>query len=278
MKPFTFLTLGLAIAAPMVAPAGALAAPDHTGKLSATSTSFKWDGQIGVGVTMVDTLKDSPLPCGSPGHECDDTLIQVETPGKLTVKTSSSDPLAPDLDLYVYTSDASGTRGKEKGKSAQSSPTPNEQVAFTVDAPGYYLVEADYTIMLGGTFQGEATLQPGEGIEAAIAPTVKIISPKKSVKSSKFKSISGTAADDTAVSKVEVAVVSGKGSKCKSLTSKGSFAKSSCTAPKFLAAKGTTKWSYKLKKKIKKGTYVVLARATDDGGATQTSKTSVKVS
>jgi hypothetical protein len=98
------------------------------------------------------------------------------------------------------------------------------------------------------------------------------------VKSKSFKSISGTASDNSAVTKVEIAVLKGKGSKCQGMTSSGKFAKASCTAPKFLAAKGTAKWSYKLKRKLKKGTYLVLVRATDDGGASQTSKTAVKVS
>ena len=48
-------------------------------------------------------------------------------------------------------------------------------------------------------------------------------------------------------------------------------------APKFLAAKGTAKWSYKLKKKLKKGTYLVLVRASDDGGASSTTRSAVNV-
>jgi hypothetical protein len=119
---------------------------------------------------------------------------------------------------------------------------------------------------------------PGEGNEANTPPTVEIKAPKKKAKSKSFKSISGTAADNSAVTKVEIAVVKGKGSSCQSMTSSGKFTKAKCSAPKFLAAKGTTKWSYKLKKKLKKGTYLVFVRATDDGGATQTSKTAVKVS
>ena len=257
----------------------ASAAPDRSGTLSAGSTNFKWTGQIGVGITAFTTFHET-YPCGMPAHTCDFTLLHVTTPGKVTITTSApGQPTTPDIDLWVYASDASGTKGKQKGMSAKSSPDPNEQFSFTADAEGYYLAEADYAIVLGGSYTGEAKLEPGVGVEATnTPPSVKISAPKKKAKSKSFKSLSGTASDDSAVTKVEVAVVSGKGSSCKSMTSSGSFAKAKCTSPKFLAAKGTSKWSYKLKKKLKKGTYLVLVRATDDGGATQTSKTSVKVS
>ena len=61
------------------------------------------------------------------------------------------------------------------------------------------------------------------------------------------------------------------------MTAKGSFTKTKCAAPKYLAAKGTTSWSLKLKKKLKKGSYVVLVKATDDTGNTSTARTTVKV-
>jgi dsRNA-specific ribonuclease len=273
------VVLPLASALALALAGVASAAPDRSGTLSAASTDFKWTGKIGVGLTALDTLHDSPLPCGSPGHDCDFTLLHVTTPGKVTFKSSSSAPNSPDLDLYLYLSDASGTKGKNKGKSAAPGLDPNEQIAFTADEPGYYLAEADYTVMIGGTYDGEAKLEPGVGIETAnTPPTVKVSSPKKKVKSKSFKSISGAAADDSSVTKVEIAVLKGKGSKCQSLTSSGSFKKAKCAAPKFLAAKGTTKWSYKLKKKLKKGSYLVLVRVSDDGGASTTAKTAVKVS
>jgi hypothetical protein len=271
--------LPLAVALALGAAGTASAAPDRSGTLSAGSTSFKWTGQVGAGATTLTTFHDT-IPCNTPGHTCDFTLLHVTTPGKVTVTTSAgASPTTVDVDLWVYASDASGTKGKQKGMSAKSSPDPNEQFSFTADTEGYYLAEAEYDIVAGGTYSGDAKLEPGVGIEAAnTPPTVKISSPKKKAKSSSFKSISGTASDDSSVTKVEIAVLSGKGSSCKSMTASGSFAKAKCTAPKFLAAKGTSKWSYKLKKKLKKGTYLVLVRATDDGGSTQTSKTAVKVS
>ena len=261
----------------------AQAAPARTGTLSASATSYKWTGPIGFGVVTFSGMAGLP-GCGTPLiHDCDYTLLHVTAPGKVTVKTAApSSPTTVDVAVAVFTSDASGTQGKPKA-SADSSDASNEAVEtlqFVSDAPdAYWLVQVEYLDVVAGSYDGDATLQPGEGIEApsTIAPTVKITSPKKSVKRSKFKSIAGTAADDTAVSKVEVAVVTGKGSRCKSMTSSGSFATAKCASPKFLAAKGTTKWSYKLKKKLKKGTYVVLVKATDDTGNTSTTRLTVKV-
>jgi Big-like domain-containing protein len=254
------------------------AAPARTGQLNAGSTSYKWTGPIGFG--LVTFSDQAGLPgCGTPVlHDCDYTLLHVATPGKVTVKTSTTSPTTLDTSINIYASDASGTQGKPKANADSSSPNVDEQAAFTSDTPdAYWLVEINYLDVVGGDYNGEATLVPGEGIEATVAPTIAIKSPKKSVKASKFKSISGTASDDGSVTKVEVAVLSGKGAKCKSMTAKGSFTKAKCTAPKFLAAKGTSSWSLKLKKKLKKGTYAVLVKATDDTGNSSTARTSVKV-
>jgi hypothetical protein len=257
----------------------AAAAPARTGNLSAGATDYKWTGPIGFG--LVTFSDQAGLPgCGTPIlHDCDYTLLHVTTPGKVTVKTSTSSATTLETSISIYASDASGTIGRQKANADSSSPNVNEQAAWTADAPdSYWLAEIHYLDVIAGDYNGEATLAPGEGIEAPTAgPTVKIVSPKKSIKSSKFKSVSGTAADDTAVAKVEVAVLKGKGTSCETMTSSGKFAKAKCAAPKYLAAKGTTKWSYKLKKKLKKGTYVVLVKATDDGGIATTARTTVKV-
>jgi hypothetical protein len=271
------LVLPLAVVISIAPASQASAAPDRSATLSASSTSFKWTGQIGVGGTALTTFHDT-YPCNMPGHTCDYTLLHVTAPGKVTVKTSAGgSPTTLDIDLWVYVSDASGTKGKQKVMSAATGANPNEQASFTADQPGYFLVEGEYDIVVGGTYAGEATLAPGEGIEANTPPTVTIQSPKKKVSSRSFKSLSGTSADDSSVTKVEIAIVKGKGSSCQSLTASGKFAKAKCTAPKFLAAKGTAKWSYKLKRKLKKGTYLVLVRASDDGGASSTTRSAVKV-
>ncbi len=43
-----------------------------------------------------------------------------------------------------------------------------------------------------------------------------------------------------------------------------------CTKRTFLKAKGTTNWSFKLKKRLPKGSYTIFARATDSTGKVET--------
>jgi hypothetical protein len=283
MRIPTRLILTLAAILAAAVPATAQAAPARTGTLSASATDYKWTGPVGFGVVTLSGQAGLP-GCGTVLlHDCDYTLLHVTTPGKVTVTTGAgSSPTTIDVAIEIFASDASGTQGKPKASAdSTGSDEATETAAFTSDAPdAYWLVQVDYLDVVAGSYDGEAKLDPGVGIEpATVAPTIKIASPKakKTVKSSRFKSISGTAADDGSVAKVEVAVLTGKGSKCKALNSKGSFSKAKCAAPPFLAAKGTTKWSYKLKKKLKKGTYVVLVKATDDTGNTATAQRSVKV-
>jgi hypothetical protein len=259
--------------------APAFAQADRNATLSASATSFKWTGPPGFGFVTFSDIQT--VPCDTPvAHDCDYTLLHVTSPGRLTVKTSTSSATTLDTSISIYASDASGKAGRLKTSADSSSPEVDEQAAFTIEeSDSYWLVEIHYLDAVAGDYNGEATLVPGtvETGAGGVAPTVRITTPKKSVKSSSFKSIAGTAADDGSVSRMDIAVVTGKGSNCRAMTSSGSFSKGSCTSPRFLRASGTTRWSYKLKKKLKKGSYVVFARATDDTGATTTARLPVRV-
>lgn len=114
-----------------------------------------------------------------------------------------------------------------------------------------------------------------------VAATVKIKSPaKKKIKASKFKSISGTAAG-TAVTKVQLAIqkidttLLKKKKRClyvtgsKGKTKKYKAVKKKCTPSKFLTAKGTSSWSYKIK--LKPGKYKLSVRATGGAGVGKSS-------
>ena len=82
--------------------------------------------------------------------------------------------------------------------------------------------------------------------------------------------VSGRASDRGCgrVARVSIAVARKVGKKkCAFLSGTKRFAKArSCRKPIFLGAKGTSKWSYRFKGKVKKGRYQVLARATDTAG------------
>ena len=257
----------------------ALSAPDRTGSVSLASPTFKWSGGPGSSFTTLNTNSDT-YPCDMPVHDCDYTLLNVTDPGTLKVKVSSTDPKTVDAQVLLYVSDAGGTKGKRLQAADSSSPTPNEALAAEIEA-GYYLIEFDYEDAVLGNYDGEATLVPGEAPPpepapgpANTAPKPLISSPKsgKKVSRKKLKGFSGTASDDKGLTKIEVALFQTKGSKCKALTAKGTFKSAPCDTPLYLAAKGTTKWSFKLRKKIPKGKYLLVARATDNEGATDTAK------
>jgi hypothetical protein len=63
---------------------------------------------------------------------------------------------------------------------------------------------------------------------------------------------------------VSVAVARNIGHKCEFLSAKGKFGKpTTCLPKRFLAARGTTKWSYKRRQIFSKGVYFLWARATN---------------
>ena len=263
--------LGLLVTASL-----AFAAPARNGTLSAASTVYKWQAS-GSGVLAVSNLYDA-VGCVPGLHDCDDTLIKVEAPGTLTVKTTSSDPKAADADLKLLESDESGKVGKQLQNSGGANA--NEQVAATVE-PGYYIARIDYAVAAQGVVDGEAKLEPdtsaggevgGEqtgGAATNQAPATKITKPR----GKKIKTFAGTASDDGSVASIAIGLLQlGSGGKCKVLTNaKGAFRSQSggCSAPsRYLSAKGGIKWSFRLSKALKKGRYVLFARATDDKGLT----------
>ena len=92
-------------------------------------------------------------------------------------------------------------------------------------------------------------------------------------KGRKRRRATGTAKDDRQVTRVEVAVVRKRGGRCRELQRSGRFGKSRrCRRPRsFLVAKGTTRWTFKLRRRLARGYYVVYARAIDNTGHQQLS-------
>lgn len=100
---------------------------------------------------------------------------------------------------------------------------------------------------------------------------------KSSQKASKFKKFAGTASG-TGLAKVGIAIqkidssLLKKSKKCtfvknsSAATKRFKAVKGKCTPTVFLTAKGTTSWSFTLKKKLPPGKYKLFARATGAGG------------
>ena len=280
--------IGLAIVASLATAAPAMAENDYqAGVLGPADGKLEWEG-TGSGFTAVQNVGDDPnVGCRPVVHECYDAVIEIKAAGKLTFSTSSDDPKALDTDLQVFESDKDGNVKKELGESAASDPTPVESVTVPVK-PGFYVARIDYTIappltVIKGVaeFKGSGA-KPAAPAPTTTAPTTTAPAPasngapeaKAKKPSGKIKGFSGTASDaDGSVSKVEVGVITKpKGGKCKELAASGKLvaSKGNCKSPAtFLAAKGTSAWTFKLKKKLAKGNYILFVRATDDKGATQ---------
>lgn len=259
--------------------APAWAAPARTVTMSAASPSVKWEtsGQGFATVAEVDDL----LGCLPVLNECDDTLLKIEGSTLSVLFTTKGDgsPTLVDADIAIYESDASGAEGKFIKESAGG--TPDENLTADLD-PGNYLVRVSWATGSGGvTVEGKidgdvAAPAPGgttppAGGDTNKAPDSAISLKAKSAKKGKLKRFSGTASDDGSVAKVEFGLLQQASGGCKQLTASGKFAKApKCTEPSvFLAAKGTSSWSYTLKKGLPKGKYVAFSRATDDKGTAQ---------
>jgi hypothetical protein len=251
----------------------ALAEPARTVKMGSGTYKQAWEG-TGSGALATQDAMDA-AGCQPSLHDCDDTLIEVTEAGSLSVKTGDSTSAqckssACDTDLQLFTSDQSGEVKKELQESAAATPTTNESVTARV-TPGFYVARIDYAICTACTVPAEAVLKPSGTTGAPTGdapPTVTASKPS----SKKTKSFKGTAADDKGIAKVEVGIIRVKGSSCKDLKSSGKLVKHTgeCTEPGvWIKAKGTTKWALKLKKALKKGKYVLFARATDTAGQTQ---------
>ena len=85
----------------------------------------------------------------------------------------------------------------------------------------------------------------------------------------------GTARDaGCGVDRVQISVARKHAGRCRALTSKGRLGRpASCGKPRWLAVKGTTKWSFRMPKRLGTGTYQVRTRAVDFAGNVQRAHT-----
>ena len=266
----TTLAGALALAATAVAAPSAMAEPDHkTAPLGGSTLTATWEG-TGSGIFATQDVMDA-AGCQPAVHDCFDALIEVTEAGSLTVKTSGGSTPADDTDLQLFTADANGEVKDELQESAQATPTPEEQVSARVK-PGFYVARIDYAICAQCTIQAEAALKPSTIAAPAPAPssdappTVTARKPR----SKRVRSFKGTASTDAV--KVEIGILKLRGSSCQDVAASGRTVahEGECTQPNvFFEATGTTSWTAKLSRRLKKGSYVLFARATDAAGQTQ---------
>jgi hypothetical protein len=148
----------LALLVPLAAVPTARAATPLTGTVTPT-TPFTWQGPVASG-NNESYEPTTGEPCGqTPADFCDKVLVLVDagdffaTSGGGVDFAISGAVAGSDMDLYVYASDASGTRGALVAASA--GPTADEQVSIQ-NAGGYYLVQVVYFNVTNSGYTGRA--------------------------------------------------------------------------------------------------------------------------
>lgn len=136
--------------------------PDRTGTVDPV-TPFTWEGTQASGANL-DYSAQTGEPCGKALEDyCDVTLLNVNVApsfwdtrgGGVQISIGNYTPdAASDFDLYVYESDASGTRGALVGSSPN---IPSLPESTTIpNASGYYLVQVVYFAVVASRYSGEA--------------------------------------------------------------------------------------------------------------------------
>jgi hypothetical protein len=149
--------LGAAVLVLLATAPIALAQPDREVVVTPDQAA-SWTGATATGANVAYDPATGE-PCGKTLETyCDVTLVNVqagdffETSGG-GVEFSIADTPPNDFDLYIYRSDAAGTRGQLVGSSA--GPTDVESTSV-INADGYFLVQVVYFQVANSGYQGEA--------------------------------------------------------------------------------------------------------------------------
>jgi DNA-binding beta-propeller fold protein YncE len=226
------------------------------------------------------------------GPTCTSTTATVPAGATVTIALQCSDANGDPLTRVVGTAPANGVLD------------PIDQGAGTVVYTASALALGSDSFTFTAT-DGAATSPPATATIAITqsttpplpnqAPQSKITGLHSRVKAKSLTKFTGTASDsDGEVTKVQIAVVQATGGAhvarvakatkhrrkphpaCRQLSSKGTLSasnakKGKCAPTVWLTATGTTKWTYKLHKRLPKGRYTIYARATDDAGLKESS-------
>ena len=164
---------GLAGVITTLAASTAFAEPARTFEMGHGKTTATWEAAGSGAIALAEA--HAVVGCQPGVNSCDDTLLKVGDAGTLTIKTTGdatpATPLgsAPDVDVHIYESDASGEKGDELGEGGVTF-GPNELVVTGVDA-GFYVVEIHFTFTAPAfPVTVEALLEPDAPAAAPAAP------------------------------------------------------------------------------------------------------------
>lgn len=147
MKRFSTIA-GLAGVVTALMASTALAEPARTVELGYGKKAATWEASGSGAIALAEA--HAVVGCQTAVNGCDDTLVKVTTPGALNIKTtgdatpSTALGSAPDVDVHLYESDASGEKGDEIGEGGVTF-GPNENITEGVET-GFYIVEIHFTL------------------------------------------------------------------------------------------------------------------------------------
>ena len=118
------------------------AAPDRTVTLSREARHASWSTPVSVGPYVgVPALHSLVTRCLEPAFACDQTLVELDDPGDLTVEVTETSGTTPynGFEMNLYKSDARGSVGATVARDVVY----DERGSITGRrlAAGYYLVE-----------------------------------------------------------------------------------------------------------------------------------------
>jgi hypothetical protein len=141
----------------------AAAAPARTLAIGASNPFVAFDGGL--------IANFNAVPGEQTGHAGrDDTLIKVQTPGKLAVRSTSDGLPTSEIDLELFKSDANGARDAEVAQGISDGPV--EEIAAKV-REGYYLLSASGYPAVTTSYKAELSLR----VDAAPAPVAALVVP-----------------------------------------------------------------------------------------------------
>jgi hypothetical protein len=173
--------LTVAAATSLFAASSAQAAPDYKTTLGPASPSFAWDGgpgtNVGANIPMFGGFAVGTVTgCTDGVADCEETLIKVETAGKLTITANADDDSNDTLDLYLYESNEAGEYDDgslidpdmQITEGSGATEASDEKIEYPVK-PGWYVAQVRFFLATNATYKGAAVLS-GFAVPAPAAP------------------------------------------------------------------------------------------------------------
>ncbi|HEX4837484.1 MAG TPA: Ig-like domain-containing protein [Solirubrobacteraceae bacterium] len=211
---------------------------------------------------------------------CQGTNVAVASGTNVSVPLTCTDESGDPITRTIVTAPGKGALGAIDQAAGAVTYTPG--AGFT-GADGFAFQASDGT-NVSATANVSITVTPAP---APVGPSSRILGLLRHMHASKLKSFHGTASGGRPIARVEVALVRligrahvaarGKAkASCLQLNRKGvlvalKISHGRCTPTRFLLARGTSKWTFRLLHRLPRGNYALTSRATDTSGTSERS-------